>query len=139
MTSQDPSARLRPGRLLLATFLVPICSNVVFLFPAYYEVRHGIRDFATSLVMLPAVAAIFAWPGFLVFLVLGIPTLYLLHRLRRTGFLLCALFGALYTPLSFIVLDITQLSPQHKVLQSAPTLAVGDYILHAMACGRLPC
>jgi hypothetical protein len=60
----------------------------------------------------------------LTFLLLGVPTLYLLSRMRRTGFLLLACIGALYTAAPWIALEIAVQPPQDKMLQLAPSFAV---------------
>lgn len=46
-------------------------------------------------------ACYYAIPGYITFLVLGIPSLYLLHRWKRLGFGWFMLLGALYTALPF--------------------------------------
>ena len=58
-----------------------------------------------DLSLLPAVFYL-AVPGYLVFLILGIPTIYFLYRWKRLGFGWFALFGVLYTSLAFAILGL---------------------------------
>lgn len=55
---------------------------------------------------LPVAAIMYAWPGALVFLVLGWPTLYVLFRTNHTSFLTFAFFGALYTALPWALFQV---------------------------------
>lgn len=47
--------------------------------------------------------AFFSFPGWVIFLALGGPTLYLLYRLNWTNFAIFAFFGAVYTALPFLI------------------------------------
>lgn len=51
---------------------------------------------AESLLVFPVYAAL-SWPGYVVFFLLGVPTIYLLYRWNHFGFIIFGIFGALYT------------------------------------------
>lgn len=70
-----------------------------------------LSDFLHDLLLLPAVSVIFAWPGYVIFLVLGVPTLYFLFRYKRADLVIFLLVGAFCTPLPFFVLALL---PPHR-------------------------
>ncbi len=94
------------GRVFIALFAVPFPAIVVMLLfgeitgTGAPEERFSLK---TTLLFLPTTAAIFAWPGYVVFLLLGVPTLYLLFRLRRSDVFLFLLFGGIYAPLPWFL------------------------------------
>ncbi|MDQ2842176.1 MAG: hypothetical protein M3Y72_14275 [Acidobacteriota bacterium] len=83
----------------------------------------GARPEISEFMLLPVASIMLAWPGCLAFLIFGLPTLYWLLRVNRTGFLLFAFFGAVYTPLPWVILQIVQHPPRYKYLQLVPTFA----------------
>ena len=112
------------GRVLVALVIVPLFTNVLFLLPAVYQERSDPRDLASSLLALPLAAVIDAWPGYVVFGVLGIPLIYLLARIGRTDFLVFAGAGAICTAAPWIILQMAAHAPHSKPIQLAPLFGV---------------
>ena len=101
-----------PGyRVLIAFLVIPIFSMLAFLMDnQIWLLTHPSRGMEK-----PALwdwswigfAVVFSWPGYLVFLVLGIPTLYVLYRRKETAFALFALIGMVYAFLPAVVAGLT--------------------------------
>ena len=54
----------------------------------------------------PLYYIVFAWPGYIVFLVLGLPSLYILFRYKYLSLWVFMLIGALYTSATWIVISL---------------------------------
>jgi hypothetical protein len=96
-------------RALIAFFVIPVFTVLVYFLPgaALWRTAPGPAFGTEDLREWTIVAIIFAWPGYIAFLVLGLPTAYLLFRSHRTGFGMFAFFGAVYTSLPWLILGIT--------------------------------
>jgi hypothetical protein len=58
-----------------------------------------------SYILIPLLAVIVSSvPGYVSFLVLGVPTLYYLYKANVTGYGICTLFGALYASIAALVI-----------------------------------
>jgi hypothetical protein len=59
-----------------------------------------------SYILIPLLAVIVSSvPGYVSFLVLGVPTLYYLYKANVTGYGICTLFGALYASIAALVIN----------------------------------
>ncbi|MGA8028287.1 MAG: hypothetical protein WB992_14180 [Bryobacteraceae bacterium] len=95
-------------RALIAMIVVPVATVVGPALPGAFRPHSYPPDqFSLYVLFLESMGALsLAIPGYLVFLVLGIPTMYLLYRSNRLGFAWFMLFGALYTALPFPMLGL---------------------------------
>jgi hypothetical protein len=137
--SRDTAGKRFPiGRVLIALVVVSILTPLIVLL--YPGMASGPRWY--DFVALFVVSLLLAWPGCLTFLVLGLPTLYLLFRTNHIGFPIFALFGGLYTALPWVVLQIIQRPPRGKFLQLVPMFfAIGlinGILTRLIVFGRRP-
>lgn len=88
----------------IATIVVPEFVAEPFQRKAPWEHDSWWNTLRYGFLFTLAVASSYAIPGYITFLVLGIPTLYLLYRWNRLGFGWFMFFGALYTALPFLFL-----------------------------------
>ncbi len=77
-----------------------------------------------ELLLLPLVCIAYGWPAVLVFLSLGVPTLYWLNRVGRLGLTSCVIAGAAFTALPWVALQIILRPERLRFLQMAPFFAV---------------
>ena len=87
-------------RVVIAMAVVSVLTPILYLLPLGIDRKTSLYEF----LLLPLNGIVFAWPGCLMFLALGLPTIFVLHRLHRTGFGIFALFGMLYTTLGEAIL-----------------------------------
>jgi hypothetical protein len=87
------------GRGVLAMVVPAVLTPLIMFVLGIVPARPSVREIA----LLPVMALIFAWPGALVGLLLGLPTAYWLFRRRQTGFIAYVLVGAFYTVAPLIV------------------------------------
>ncbi len=121
MSSRDAQigCKFPTGRALVDLVVVSIGTPFLFFSLSLFGHRWT-KDDLYGLAFLPLASILFAWPGCITFLVVGLPTLYLLYRTKQTDFLTFALLGGVYTALPWVVLQIVQRPPHGKFLQLAP-------------------
>jgi uncharacterized BrkB/YihY/UPF0761 family membrane protein len=135
-TADTPEKRFPVYRALIAVAAVSIFTPLVVLLLSIVGTKPALHELAA----LPVPAILFAWPGCVTFLALGLPTLYGLFRLNRTGFVIFALFGALYTALPWLVLHVALRPPRERFLNFVPmflVIGIGNGIItRLIAFGR---
>ena len=89
-------------RALLALLVVPPFTMLVYFLIG--SVSHPLEP--GELRSLVLACLIFALPGYIVFLGLGLPTIYVLFDLRKTGFGTFAFFGMVYTSLPWVFIAL---------------------------------
>jgi hypothetical protein len=112
------------ARAGIAFLVIPLFTSYVFFVPGIFAARSNLRELAMSMAILPVDALLYAWPGYVTFLIVGVPTLYVLYRLNRTAFWLFACLGALYTALPCMILRLVAKSPRGDYLGLASIFAV---------------
>jgi hypothetical protein len=83
--------------------VVSVLTPILYLLPLGIDKTTSLYD----LLLLPVNGIVFAWPGCVMFLAFGLPTIFALHRLHQTGFGIFALFGMLYTALGAAILYLS--------------------------------
>jgi len=98
-----PGKAFPVGRVLIAALVVPVFPLLAITVVGELGPTPG-QSLADRL-LAPLTAPLLSWPGYVVFFLAGVPTIYLLYRWNHFGFALFAAFGALYTSLAvcFIV------------------------------------
>jgi len=99
-------------RVLIALLVIPLISNLgLALLNMIWSLTHApVGQQPEAAANAIALAILFSWPGYLTFLVIGLPTLYALYRVGWSGFTIFAVIGAAYTFLPWFVLGE---SPSH--------------------------
>jgi hypothetical protein len=99
-------------RVLIAFLVIPGFSNLALaVLNVIWSLTHAPAGQQPEAVAdAVALAILFSWPGYLTFLVIGLPTLYALYRVGWSGFTIFAVIGAVYTFLPWFVLGE---SPAH--------------------------
>ena len=121
LSAKGPSTERFPvGRTFVSLIAVSMITPLAFILPAMWHGRLNLREWA----LLPVVSIVYAWPGCITFLLLGLPTIYGLFRFNRTGYLPFILFGALYTAVPWIILQGLLHPPRARFLQLVPLFAI---------------
>jgi len=133
MTPRAWGTKFPIGRALIALLIVPPVtiglSAIAFSsdhrwprpFPGITEWLRQMLEFAAFLVILGS------WPGYIAFVVLGLPTLYVLYRLNQSEFSLFALLGLICTSvawIAFFYIIPPNDNPRMALLCSTPPWAI---------------
>jgi hypothetical protein len=102
-------------RTLIAFLVIPPLSNEIMLFMTQ---RIGTEGIFTYVCEISFIAVAYSWIGYMTFLLLGLPALYLLHRLNWSNFFIFALIGALYTVTPWLLVSFRRgpVTPMRVVL-----------------------
>lgn len=120
--TKSSAKRFPVARTAIAFVVIPLVTSYAFFLPAAFAVKSNLREFAMSMAILPVDALLYAWPGYVTFLIIGVPTIYLLYRADRIDFWLFACFGALYT--AWVMLHLVMKSPRGNYIGLAVMFAV---------------
>jgi hypothetical protein len=122
---------IAPALPLLILFIVGEVVSSRHVSP--FEHDHGQMPWWIGIWLVPVPAIIMSWPGYLSFLVLGIPTLYILYGYGHTGYIICALFGALYCSIAVLFI-----MPWPAIQFYAPLGALSGIVTKLIVFGRNP-
>ena len=106
-TSRGSPVHFPVGRAILALAIVPPLTSLVLLFIRLAIMVKPLLEVTPQQILGILLYALEAsWPGYLLFLFVGIPVIYLLHRLKWTQLWKFAVAGTLCLQLLWLYFDL---------------------------------
>lgn len=128
MTLDRPRAKLSWKRIVIADLVVSAFTVLSFILAGNGTAPVGLQE----MLLLPLVCVAYGWPASLIFLLLGVPTLFWLRRTGRLKLAWCMAAGAILTALPSVILQMVLHAPRLRFLQMAPffaTVGIGNGML----------